>query len=482
MQFLTRILSFFVPIMLLFISEIIMAENISLSENEIRKPHGVYQIGVNMERSRQIDIKAPRKKPLIKWSKQIDNEMMDIPVLTDIYGGIWYTHGYDGWQNVICKLDKDGKNVLKEILPSRVLLARPVVILNGAVIFIELRVNLHNKEQNNLLENMIIDWDNDQIIMIKGPNEELADIEGIKSTLKLKNRSSESLDYHVCLHCFDLEGKEIWKTENVEVDFNVFDAWRTRDNMVILPVGELYAGHFNMYSLANGELMESLILPGYKRVSPYDLGPLYVDYNRWIGYKYEKDQKKSFLTCYNSDGTVYWQSNIPLPICLNTFMLVLHYDVIISGTRDFLRAFNVNTGDLIWQKSYSRFFVPTGYNLDNNIVIEACSESKIMVINPVSGENIWSKEYTFGLSSGLHFVIFEGGEMMFGHRLGLTLLDKDGALLWTIDHSDLNISTDESDTHLVGWSINPISTDSIVVSFMHLDEDKNYIVYLRQPE
>jgi hypothetical protein len=384
-------------------------------------PEGVYQPGVNIERTRRVNFKAPLTKPKLEWSKDISKgAILMQSAMVDGLGGVWYinrTITKISYTNELCRLDSKGNLSAKKKFPMTVFDAVPVISLNEAVICIE-------------------------IIM---------DTDIVKTMEKCAP---------ICLECIDLNGKTIWRTDTICSNASVL-VYRIPKNRIMLYVNAPEPYQYNIYSLADGKLLESIILPDSDTI--FGLGPFELSDGSWITLKENDATSGDLLACFDSNHNIIWYN------VLSARMGILYApfysgDIAVVGTKGCLRGINLHDGTLAWEQKSTDRFIPAGIMPDGNFLIRTYTEqgSGFAIVTD-KGKTKQSFSYP-GLSSYSQYTelaIYQDGEILFGYMDGIALVDSNGSLIWNIDLNTLGMKEKDVMTY---WQVNPLPDNRIVAS------------------
>jgi hypothetical protein len=409
----------------------------SLNDEEMAIPSGRYQVGINMERNRQVGYPSPDGKLKIEWSVRNVQQWNTRHVFVDREGCTWYPTGFGIIaQNVLIRVNPDGTINWKKTYPVTmpgVWGIWPVLMTQDTVICFQMRAIGEEDETNN----------------------------------------EKGLTYS--LECFDLEGNTMWQSELFLSNMEAF-AWRISDDRFIVPIGET-GDEYNIYSLSDGELVDNFKIPNMEWTLT-NLGPLETPDGGWIAYTFDKINNRHNITRFNPDYSIRWQVDTRDRFILGAPVLItdnifVRGGAATQGNNAHLQAIDINSGKIIFQYDDARAYRILGKTPDGNAIITSRfysntandnnvpQEANINIINP-EGRIVNSNQITGWISyGGSSLIIYEDGKILFGHENGLSLADEDG-LIWTLDKKYFGYP--DSD-YLYMWNLNPSSDGRIVVSF-----------------
>ncbi len=431
-----------------------------LTPEEMAIPPGRYQVGIDMHHTCQVDLDSPEIEPVLRWTVKPEITIDPTDAMVDGEGGVWYNDGPSGWpsNNIVIRLNPDGsKDFEKTLLPkgnyegnidpsatssselSSISIVRPVVALQGAMVWYAQR--LVDK----------IEYKGTEII-------------------------SEEYTINSFLECIDTDGHTRWRTESVEVTLRAERiGWRVTENRVMMVTSLTSA---NIYSLDNGEFLESMEVPGFSGFVA--TGPIPLPDGGWIFYGNNYRDFESlvpYISRIMPDGTVAWHDNYSqhssiMPVTLN------ENGILLRGTWNGLASIDSESGSVFWEKfSFANYpcgvmpngwFIVSGFDHPNdrgNVRAMTSSGAVLWEIDTmVRGEN--------------DVIIYRDNSILIGYQWGISLINVDGSILWTIDLDDLNYTGDDDFSQ---WRLNPTPDGNIVaIGNTSSDGYHSEIFYLEQ--
>ncbi len=398
-----------------------------LTPAEMAIPAGRYQDGVDMWGRGQVRLPSPQQEPVLKWKVDLPFDGDTTTAFVDSEGGTWYRSGSNLERaDTIVRLNLDGtvdwKHQLARGSGSKWSRARPVIALEDCIVCVYDKLGPQRQDPGG-------------------------------------GRVETSLGYLVCL---DLNGDIRWRTETIDgvmFESDTF-AGRLPDNRLIMRSG---LTELTTFSLSDGEKIDSFEIPGFAVVSP--AGPIPLADGTYIVYGVDRNFENgiAYISRINSDGSQIWYHSFEqkylglLPPSLN------EEGVLVIGNMKGLWAYDAESGGQLWRRHQNHPCRPLGVTSTGDFVITrftgSGNPSRLDLINP-DGNQIWSIELTSSLMIGeSHVIIYEDDSILIGYKHGITLLNPDGTIRWTVDANDLGYSTQPT---LVHWKFNPGPDGSLV--------------------
>ena len=431
-----------------------------LTQAEMAVPAGRYQAGVDMHHNCRVDMDAPLEEPVLSWSVRPDsNSSRD--VMVDSEGGTWYAENGSGefGMNKIIRLNPDGSvdwerefipvNPIEKIVeqyiddtftPYWISYIYPSIAVADAII-----IHIHHKYNASI---NLPDEDNLRWITI-------------------------SFTYLVCL---DLDGNTRWRSENVE-DYDPLVnqcAWRVDNDRLALIASD---NTFNVYSLETGEFLETVEVPGWSANS--NTGPIVIADGSWIihGNVMLDDFMGGYPYIYriNPDGTYQWKAEYQT----DTFSMNITVDEdgnLLYGNRQGIRVIDSSDGTEIWRQWGGLFYAcgvtPSG---DYVAIGEFGGDDRRLGLLDSEGEGVWSVMTEWPLLGHDDVIIYRDGCILYGDRSGISLVEPDGEIRWSIEPDELGCP--EAD-RLGHWQLNPTPDGGIVaLSMAPYEEESGRVIY-----
>ena len=418
----------------------------SLTNAEMAIPAGRHT-NFSIKSSCRVQYPAPRVKPVIEWKKEFEFWGF-IELVVDSKGQTWHSFGDCSFcsHSVVC-LDKDGNQTWEKKLEAQI--TSPAIVCEGAVIVFG------------------------------------------NGTFMDPNNS-------IFLECIDLKGNMLWRTVPAKANIMMPGVWRLSNDRLMLTVGNDHSGNFNIYSLKNGELLDSIKFPNWD-TGILEIEALEMPDGGWIGYK------KDTIVCYSSDMISQWEhvikSSRDLPMNLVSQPMLTQDGNLILGTMDNLVSIDGKTGEVIWERAgnydvcgmthegnsmLSVYETSTASledlkKLDNiDQVAKALERVEKFLIIDQKGNEVWSIQgndrYT---NTGMDTIEYQDGAILLGTREHLLLVDKDGSIIWSIDIDEFGVTEKSFGTK---WALNPAPDGRIIATISGCDDFHGpYIFSLTQP-
>lgn len=420
--------------------------NRSLTKSEVAEPPGNYQAGVNMRLAGQVQFSAPRKKPVIEKTVEIDMQNSR-DVMVDSKGGVWFQSGSEGSSNplfpiafsTLTRLNPDGTGSWGKKLKSAYYIY-PALSCEGAVIC----------------------WEHFMVGLGKGK---------------------------VQLECVDLDGKTLWNTGSINMVYG--ELARLSNDRFICNSYDNNNFNFSIYSLTDGKLLGTLDFPELYRCA--DVGfraPVEIPDSGWISFgeiPFEDDQSKEHseyeshfkkICRYSNQMEEIWKIDTESKYLL-THPILTNDDALIFGGERFLAKINLSDGNIIWKNTDGCNFQPCGITTNKEIVLvyrDKSNESFLKVIDQ-NGNDAWKGKYPCSRKFAEAVIIYKDNTVLFGHKEGLTLIDKKGKI-WEISTKELNLNPD--DIFLNYWNLFP-APDNRIIASIKLSMKNSKIYFIKSP-
>ena len=396
-----------------------------LTSEEVKEPPGRSTVyGINMNLTSQVKLPSLKLKPVVKHKIDDLNLLHSFEnSLVDAEGGVWFSSlGTDFFATVkLTRLGPDGdiywKKTIADLFKFRS--CDPVLVSQNAVV-----CSYTTLKSNNLYN---------------------------------------TVQY---LECYDYDGKLMWRTQPVESIHAPRSTGRISNDRIILPVirenkktnRNDYFAH--IYSLSDGELLETIEFPKWALNVQYDC-PIELPGGGWLFFQHGEGENKEikYLVRYRNDMSVAWKLNTQSKY-MDQPPIITEDENVLFGGRAYFAKINLNTGAIIWKIEDGKNFIPCGITPEGNFVVRKSTgrnEIELLVLNE-NGEQLWSLKRNNIFSGGGDTVIYNDGNILFGHSDGLTLANADG-IVWEVTLSDLGYLDKKCST----WCINPTEDDSLVV-------------------
>jgi outer membrane protein assembly factor BamB len=393
-----------------------------LTAEEMAIPPGRYQNGIDMRHTCQVDLDSPQTEPVLRWVVKPIRTADTTDVLVDGQGGIWYNDNLSSSSpsKIIVRLNPDGTEDFRQTLFPGRFIVHPVIALASAIV---LRVLKQTASAN-----------------------------------RANNNSEIAFESKYFLECIDVEGLLRWRTDPIEIPLRVEDmAWRAPGDMLMMPASETSV---NFYSVENGEFLESLQVPGFP-ITPINGGPIPLDDGSWIfhGRKLpDTDDEVPFVTRINQDGTSIWYNEYPefnfsLPVIINDRGILC-----CSGING-VTTINSEDGSFLWQK-FNRTVYPRGVTYDGNFILsgaDSLNDDYYLRLITDNGIVLWNDDVHVRDFDAV--LVYRDNSIMVAYQFGISLINPDGSVRWTVDLNDLQYMGNEYFFH---WRLNPTPDGNLV--------------------
>jgi len=449
--------------------------NRSLSDQEIALPFDGFHRDFLGERTVKLDQSAPREKPEIEWSRRL-KYFFFLPLIVDSDGGTWFIgspsnqeiyesdEDYAKYQSsnpqpvrTLVRLNPDNTISWKQGIYRALQDCVPVIVCQGAVIRF---VKTYNVPYDTETAMNVPDY-------FRGLFDEMRHYKPL---------------HDVSLECIDNDGNTAWRTPLVKVGFEHYIGnmvWRISDNRIMVATGKFHAGTFNVYSISNGELLETVNFPewnsGVNDIKP--LEPIEIPKKGWIGYQ------KDGIVLFNLNLRQVWKHKIAIEE-ITSQPVILHNSLVIS-TKDYLAALNLNTGKIIWKRGEYANAELYGAEPENDIIMFtiSSSEDNSSQFHAVdhNGNLIFTRAYKKTKITRYerlnHTIIYDDGSVLFNDKESLNLFDRNGELLWSMNLADFGLS---AESHSIMDTLSYAQDGRIVLCISYDDMgDKDYLFSLK---
>ena len=367
---------------------------------------------------------SPHERPTIKWVKTTTPFMMDIPssIIVDSEGNTWYSSGPDRLDNLFsitlnC-IKPDGTIKWVRNFPGYHFIGPKIVCQNAVVCF--------------------------------------------GTTFKLSNLQATSN-----IECLDLDGKTIWRTGPIP-DSDGGKLLRFTDNRVVLGDWKVKGEQLYLYALSDGQLLDTKFYDQCGS-SPHELpdGRLLSGIDLYIG-------EKPRLGMFNLDTSIEWTFELPVEERGCNFIQVSDNDLLL-GTYGNLGKIDFS-GKLVWHKvSNNSSFMPLGVLKDGNyLVCETKMQhdsllAEIMCVYDPEGNIKWSHEFKNSGYIDPSIVIYQDGNILFGHKTGISLISPNLEVIWNLEL----LGADSK--KILSWNIFPAPDGRIVAACWLVSNHKSVV-------
>ncbi|MCX6645561.1 MAG: hypothetical protein NTY09_04270 [bacterium] len=413
-------------------------------------PPGRYQNGVDMRHTCQVDLDSPQNEPVLKWTvkPEVTNSFTD--VMVDGEGGVWYNDGFPGNMSstIIVRLNPDGsEDFRKKLMP------------NGG--FSASTTGLGGSSISNLLSMVrpVVVLNNGVILYVTTMSSPL------------------SLESNFLLECMDIDGQVRWKTDPIEIsNLATRTAWRAPEDRMVMPVSE---SSVNFYSIESGEFLGSIDVAGFPIILDYG-GPIPLDDGDFIFYGSKRDASEEsipFISRIRQDGTSAWYQEYPTfqysqPVVIN------ENGILCCGNSEGVTGIDSNDGSILWGK-FSASNYALGLNRDGKFIVSGFDtedgDGHFRLMNE-DGSMIWSDNvFTRGPDD---MVVYRDNSILVAYSYGISLVEPDGSVRWTIDADDLQYTGTDRFSQ---WRLNPTPDGNIVAICDNMEGSyHSEIYYLEQ--
>jgi outer membrane protein assembly factor BamB len=179
--------------------------------------------------------------------------------------------------------------------------------------------------------------------------------------------------------------------------------------------------------------------------------------------------EKPLLGMFSLDTTIEWTFELPVEKRGCNFIQVSDNDLLV-GVFERLERIDLS-GKLVWyEESDDNWFKPLGVLMDGNyLVCKSKKQPAVMCVYDTDGNLKWSHEFQISGYIDPSIVIYQDGNILFGHKTGISLISPDGELIW-----NLALVSDDSG-NILNWNIFPAPDGRIVAACTILSPDNNVV-------
>ena len=438
--------------------------NRSLSESEMALPFDGYRRDFVGERSIKVNYPAPIEKPVIQWSRKFMNPFPD-KLVTDNKGGTLYFE-------FISPLDEDYPKT-SDLDPKR-----PIRILRKL------------KPDNTISWKRYYDWDREYIPVSVCNG-------AVVWLIKSWSFRGFSPDYkrmvsdffkvifgipfcEASLECVDNDGNVVWRTQKEKIGTEHFfwgSAWRISGNRIMMPTGRFNSGTFNIFSLSDGKLLESVKFSGWNSGSSEygPLSPIEIPGKGWIGFQ------RSGIVLFGSSMKKIWKYGIPIKKFRSQPYIL--GDRLIVSTVDYIEGIDIESGKMVWtnadyasavlkiaEKDENVLFFTTNPNAIEFPYFNAIDNNGKLLISNLY--QVWDPKgypYSSSFIGDIYTVVYKDGKILMYDNKWLGLFEKNGAAIWRMNLEELGFSSKSDDIEQILWA-----PDNRLVLYMRAHSTSTY--------
>jgi outer membrane protein assembly factor BamB len=420
------------------------------SSSDNVEPPGRYQNDTNMRHDSQVKLPSPKIKPVIHWDSNIKLSGLEPEdLMVDRNGNIWYTseaispEHFDSSKNIIKVNPDKTESIVKKYqsIPEM-----PIVML----------------------------CDDSTIIQEESP------------VFPEQDKSKSDFKNKVSFERIDFKGKTIWRTVQVDSLFIRPRAWRLSGNRFLVPIGSDSSGEFAIFSLENGDLLNTIKFPEWN-VSTLFCSPLETSDGGWIGFTNSK------IVHYDSKFNPFWEYKLESESLSPTSVLTPDNKILIGEVYDAI-ALDLKTGKKVWSidigNSTAVGITPQGNYLfsgrmspmerDENRSKEIAEHSSAIGVNTnllcctdPDGKILWTvQNLALNPFPQKNIFCYDDNSILITNGYGIMLIDAMGKPIWEIFTDELGIK-DQSGLSLA--SVNPAPDNRIVINFVDYNKLKDVI-------
>lgn len=447
-----------------------------LTPEEMAILPGRYQGKTIMVESDLVDMDSPLNEPILEWVyKNEDNYIYD--TLVDVEGGVWVTskNYRTSSGNAVIRLNPDGSvDWERQLLPPGDTLPENYSDFNE-------EESYDITQRSSILHFLFMTQGG---LILKA--ERVVQHNVYDPELEGLERYKVESEVYMFAEYLDLDGNTVWRTEPIEYSgYNYFIPERISNNRFIFGSGD---GGFSIYSLSNGGFLEEV------KVSVWSENtlklPIELEEGGWIVTSIISDSynPESSIHRLNSDGTYAWTTRFYNSGASACFLE--ESETLIAATVNGIYLLDMDNGQksLIYVGPESEFLIIEGETQNGNILITSvnridCNSRNLISLSP-SGEiisiNRISDQYQC-----IKPIIYRDGAILFGHSLGVILIEPDGNIRWEISLNDLGINPNLVDTmNIISFDCHPTPNGGLCINrFRGMTETEiPDIFYLSPPE
>ena len=380
-----------------------------LTEEEMQIPPGRTESGCDIQHTSQVDLRSPAVEPVFEW-KYVGSKFGNL--LVDGENGAWFSCKGSGSssRNSITRLNADGSfDWVHEFYPASpdidvpsdsgwMSYANPAVASYGAVIC--------SFERTRILDFSSLD---------EMPDE--------------SEPSDLILDRY--LACIDIDGVMRWRSERLDaplVSVSRIDGSRIvtfhSDTSVVL------------YSISSGELMD--VIEFGTNLGTLAFPPVVPVEDDWICFTDETEGY--FVSRYDENLAEVWKTYLGGGLSIRAVQADDTSILVNSGFG--LKSIGLSDGSLRWDREYETAGLCAATHAGGYLVLNGGGFGQERRLSGLSqdGSELWSMNIPM-ISAGLDDVlVYNDGSILVGYKWGISLLNSDGSIRWTIDYDDMGLS------------------------------------------
>jgi hypothetical protein len=380
-----------------------------LTEEEMQIPPGRTEAGCDIRHTSQVDLPSPAVEPVFEW-KYVGSKFGNL--LVDGENGAWFSCEGSGSssRNSITRLNADGSfDWEHEFYPASpdidassdsgwMSYANPAVACYGAVIC--------SFERTRILDFQSLDEMQDE-----------------------SEPSDLILDRY--LACIDIDGKMRWRTERLDAPVGLVSRI-AEDKIVALHSDTSIA----LYSISSGELQDviefgaNLGTLAFPTVLPVEDG--------WICFTDETEGY--FVSRYDENLAEVWKTHLGGGLSVRAVQAD-DASILVNSGFD-LKSIGLSDGSLQWNREYDNSALCAATDAGGYLVLNGGGFGRERRLSCLSqdGSELWSMNIPI-ISSGMNDVlVYNDGSILVGYKWGISLLNSDGSIRWTIDYDDMDLS------------------------------------------
>jgi hypothetical protein len=289
------------------------------------------------------------------------------------------------------------------------------------------------------------------------------------------NKVIDPSEIPAIIECVNLDGETIWRTNQIREGKADWRIWVSRfsNNRLGLMSHINYGMMIRYFDLSDGRQLDEKFYDRLLSVFPCEMPG-----GKLAGLTHGQKGEKPGIGVFNSDGSVDWKFELPTKKMYAQSILTPD-NGILAGIDEHLGKIDPD-GNIAWYKvSDDSWFKPIGVLSNKNYLVydeKNAPNDKLttMYAYDSDGNVVWSYDKELLPNNhGTTVFIYQDGNILFGHKRGISLMSSDGEIIWNINPEEPN------PVEFTMWNIFPASDDRIVAgcSIKKSDSDSEFKLY-----
>jgi len=406
-----------------------------LTEEEMQIPPGRSESGIDLYHTSAIDLPSFPEEPVLEWTYESNWDARNL--LLDGEDGMWFATGDPSGcysSNTVARLDPYGNvDWERALLPPGT----------------SADTTLSEIADKGITWSMV-----DPLIACSG-----AVICSCSRSREKEPDSHVVLDSY--LECVDIDGETRWRTEHIDRWFH-YTSRIDAESLTIVNG----ANSFGIYSISTGERLHEY---EFDRNLPDLTFPQVMSVaDSWICFL--KDPADNYSVCrYSSSMNLEWEHSLGESGRIEAYALDENA-LLVNTTLPFRRTtrllkLDLTDGSVLWDRLDKALV--SGVTPDGGCFLsrgEVRENVNVALIGP-EGSELWSLELNTHSYPGRAPVMFNDNSILIGYRWGISQLNPDGTIRWTIDLDDMGVA--DRSMYREGfesWELAPTSDGGLVAA------------------